>query len=548
MKLRLKYGFKMLFRNPVRIAASFLAAIIALGITGMCIFTSCYSTVDWERDLYFNYNDDKYTNISLSTNAQNGYYQGNYDITRAQYEELHKQIQEIGGEYAILTSHLYGTTTSPERSFGAYFLSDRLGEPHELRDDGFSEYNGQDLFAPYTICPDAGGNATKAELYRDFYRQMTVYSSEKALDMFGYSLVGKLPSNKEEIAVPQWLYNCFLCYGYKDVNGEIHSINSEEDLIGKTIQMTGHTEDIKPIWYLFDATIVGVVHTDYEAENFYEHNLDIRTEENKQILYGIKETNYSFPPHIGLVISMEYLTEERLDVPGDSFIDSITVLRRGEHAEEYFDYLTAWRTDRTFFQTESIATMRQALPVYVRPLAVNLLYWSIPNVFHETTIYFQIVPYLGIFAAVLLMYLCFSTVMGKRRGVGIMQSMGATKGQVIFTIGLPILLFCLVCSLGALCVEVGFLSYMNGLLSEMVLADIQSSGYAIELISLPYPFTLGWETWLFTFGVPIAIAAVTTLVTVWLVFRTPVLDNLNKKDFRLFRKNLGRGLDLIFAA
>ena len=158
----------------------------------------------------------------------------------------------------------------------------------------------------------------------------------------------------------------------------------------------------------------------------------------------------------------------------------------------------------------------------------------LPNVYEQTAVYLQIVPDFGIFAAVLLMYLCFSTVMGKRRGVGILQSVGATKGQIVLTIGIPVLLFCLLCSLGALCVEVGFMSYMNGQLWELVGDVLLSSGYIGT--SAPYPFTLSWQTWLFTFGVPIAIAAVTTLVTVWLVFRAPVVDNLNKKDFRLFRK------------
>ena len=41
MKLGLKFGFKMLLRNPVRVAASLLAAIAAFGIAGMCIFMHC---------------------------------------------------------------------------------------------------------------------------------------------------------------------------------------------------------------------------------------------------------------------------------------------------------------------------------------------------------------------------------------------------------------------------------------------------------------------------------------------------------------------------
>ena len=37
MKLGLKFGFKMLLRNPVRVAASLLAAIAAFGISLRCV-------------------------------------------------------------------------------------------------------------------------------------------------------------------------------------------------------------------------------------------------------------------------------------------------------------------------------------------------------------------------------------------------------------------------------------------------------------------------------------------------------------------------------
>ena len=553
MKLRFKYGLQMLLRNPVRIAASLLAAIIALGIAGMCIFTLCYSAVDWERDLYFNHSDDKYTNIVIKVNAENG--AGVYDrMSYDTYSALEQDIKEIGGGYATeltmsyaftydiqgraTTSWAYGVSNLPN-----YFADTSAGTTI------FSEYEGETLFAPHlgnwtgSSCVQGSVDAL---IFDNVYAQMTVYSGEDAMEAFGYTLAGSLPEKDNEVAVPQWLYNCFLCYGYRDADGTAYEINSEADLIGKELALI-ETEE-QEVWVdgalvkvthiskEVPATIVGVVHTDLQADGFFDNYLLSTPEDN--VWNGYNDFSYSNPPHLGIIYSKAYL-EKVIEMRG-SFdplkIKCISVPRFGEHGQEYFDYVTAWKQNRSVFWIKGNDARNQELPSYILPRIIFGFYGYLGYVFDTITIYFQIVPYLGAFAAILLMYLCFSTVMGKRRGVGIMQSMGASKWQMTVTIGVPILLFCLVCSLGALCVEVGFLTYMNDFYEEVILLELNRWDTTIQ--TLVYPFTLGWQTWLFTFGVPLLIAAVTTLVTVWLVFRALVVDNLNKKDFRLFRKKV----------
>ena len=567
MKLRFKYGLQMLLRNPVRMIASFLTAIAALGIAGMCVFTYNYNTVSWEHELYFRYSDDKYTNITYGDNPQGNFLLTNLDTTREEMELLEADIREIGGEYAIqitqgqtISSSSGGGPNRISQSFGVDSLPDMFAVEYGKVDgefpdsQAFCEYKGEMLFAPYLGSWQGGRlemeRGADMDTYQDFFEQTTVYSSEAALEEFGYELVGKLPEKKEEVAIPQWLYNCFLCYGYKSADGTEYVIEREDDIIGKTLPMIGW--EAVEVWvdgtYVktmyeqsnFDATIVGVVHTDLEAEGFFEKNLYYRSDcGQEQCLAGLN-SDYSRPPHVGVIISRDYLMNHRVNnwysTDSRSFIDCITVLRNGEHAEEYFDYVTAWRGDRDYLRTWQAETISVRQPSYAMPRPVSIFYSKISFIFFETSVYFDIIPYLGVFAAVLLMYLCFSTVMGKRRGVGIMQSMGASKWQMTVTIGVPLLLFCLLCSVGAVFVELGFLSYMNGRLMHDASLALTEAGY--EILSLPNPFMIGWQTWLFTFGVPLLIAAVTTLVTVWLVFRTPVVDNLNKKDFRLFRKKV----------
>ena len=515
MKLRLKYGLKMLLRNPVRIIASLLTAIIVFGIAGLCIFTWNYDTTEWEKEILRDHWQDKYFNIGTSSDwpALVVYTIEDDDLDR---------FREIGCGYAYLTQRYIGSTPYPEQEVGAYRLGDHFGG------DGarmFGEYSGQELFAPYAFCPDGldyVASAANQAIYSGFFRMHTIYSGESALEEFGYELVGKLPEQKNEVAIPQWMYNSFLCYGYKDRSGNLYEINSEADIIGKTITLTDDNSA------LMDATIVGVVHTDLEEEQFLTKNMEWREDLGG---IGVLSMLYATPPHLGLILSWDYWESRKGNIRGQ-----VIATHDSPYLEEIIDYLVDWQKDISYgeywYQVDDSPHV-----VYKQPHIGSsglLVTGVLSRVYRETSIYFQMIPYLGIFAAVLLMYLCFSTVMGKRRGVGIMQSMGANKWQMILTIGVPILLFCLMCSLGALCVELGFLSYMNGRL--LTFAAESEAFLRYYSVGLPSPFTISWQTWLFTFGVPLLIAAVTTLVTVWLVFRTPVVDNLNKKDFRLFSK------------
>ena len=554
MKLGLKFGFKMLLRNPVRVAASLLAAIAAFGIAGMCIFTLCYNTVPWERDTYFN-SDDKYVNIAYGHNGYDAIWKTPVKLTIDDIGQLEKEIGALGCGYTIdFDCGRNSTHALAEQAIGAYRLSDHVAADEDIFAQDFCDYRGEILFAPYEDCRDGWPQSPLPptwelypNIYNNFYRRMTIYPNEETVQEFGYTLTGRLPQAVDEVAIPQWLYNCFLCYGYKDREGKVYQIDDEEDILGKTLSMT--QAEKKPVyldgqhlwdeyvWSLKEAAIVGIVHTDYEEEGFFEKNMQYREVDGERLWCGIDTTDCGIPPHVGIIVSRAFV-DAYADMPAfqeNNSLKYIVTLRYNEHAEEVFAYLTDWKIKRSFSDFWMTTQMVEAyVPTYTQAKEISLVYGMLPWVLNEVTVYFRIVPYLGVFAAILLAYLCFSTVMGRRRGVGTLQSLGASKKQIALAVGIPIFVFCLIASLGALCVELGFMGYMNGLLNTYVLPELQLQGYALS--SVPYPFTLGWETVLFTFGVPLAIAAVATLVTVWLVFRTPVVDNLNKKEFRLFRK------------
>ena len=106
MKLRLKYGFKMLFRNPVRIAASFLAAIIAFGIAGMCIFMQTYSAIPWYKEMYFEYSGfehgpDPYMGFVWGRNMSDSVMGTSY-FTKDAFLESEKKVASVGYGYAFM--------------------------------------------------------------------------------------------------------------------------------------------------------------------------------------------------------------------------------------------------------------------------------------------------------------------------------------------------------------------------------------------------------------------------------------------------------------
>jgi ABC-type lipoprotein export system ATPase subunit len=158
----------------------------------------------------------------------------------------------------------------------------------------FDEFNGYDSFAAF-------GPTHLSALKRDYpdvymkevlpdrielntlfnpsygYNYYTRFTSgiveidQEFLDETGFSLVGRLPLNFNEIVIPYHLYEAYEKWGYND-NGKI-VINQPSDLLGKNIHP----------FYAY--TIVGVLDTDFNQEK-YQMILDETTpDEIERTLY-----------------------------------------------------------------------------------------------------------------------------------------------------------------------------------------------------------------------------------------------------------------------
>jgi len=524
--LKFKFGWKALFRNPVRIIVSVITAIIAIGIAGMCIFTNTYNMVNWEKEMFFNDADDPYINITIDpmdnnpriSSVSNAYADRGY-FTKERYISLIKDIENIGGGYATMLFSNYSTAS--EEDFSVYKLWDYLGSDQntEVHENLYYEYNGETILAPYAYFSGTTDDMfimnNRKDISRLFFSAITIYSGEDALNDFGYTLVGKLPEKKNEVAIPQWLYNSFLCYGYRNPDtGEVTKISSEEDIIGKGLRLTGDMVNHENS--SVSAKIVGVIHND--LNDAYMNDFEYI---DGNILD--KTGTYSTPPYLGVVVSEEFFYNYRADrsaISTEAYVNHVTVSRKSEHAEEYFNYVTAWKQGKSLLDLYGNPDV-YSVPVakYVMSQRTYYLYGATPYIFQQTTIYFRIIPFLMPFAFVLLIYFSVSTIYGKRKEIGIFCSMGMSRKKLWLSFMASLFAVAVAVSLGGLAVELGFMGYMN--------AELLAFAKTTELVGF-YPFTLNLPTLLFTFLSPLVTVTISSAITLFLLTRRSVCSLIAK--------------------
>lgn len=509
--LKIKFGLGAIFRNPLRLIGAMLTSIVTMCIAGLCAFTYSYSAIEWEKDIFLNYLDDPYINIVVSSGSSTEF-AGNIidiedDFTSAKYAEIRDKVTELGGNYATM---IWGQNVNPiNTSFSIYELNGYLGKNEEI-DNGesketvYHEYNGEKILAPYVSVSQDYRNSS---LYWAFFEAMTVYSSEAALDDFGYTIVGKLPEEYNEVAIPQWLYNSFLCYGYRNPDvGEEIKISSNDDIIGKTIKLVGDWKNNER--RIVEATIVGVVHSDTENEKSF---LDIDYEKNGK--FRQLSTDYSLPPQVGLAVSQKFLNSYHTAKNTERYVNCVTVSRTTGLAEKYFDYITAWKADDTFMNVWSNGDSKIT---YAMPECIRMIYMGLPHVFESTTIYFKIIPFIIPLAVGVLAYFTISTVYGRKREMGILRSLGTSNFKIWLTYMLLFILVAAVISCAALGAELIFLKYMNNiLLSE---ANYINAGLSVRF----YPFALTSEAWLFTFLAPVLVVTLSLAVVMLVLSRRSI--------------------------
>ena len=267
----------------------------------------------------------------------------------------------------------------------------------------------------------------------------------------------------------------------------------------------------------FEAEIVGVMHSEIENDPWF-----------------LGDTSDPYPANVGVIVSFEYLQNcKRTTSSGDGYVTCAVVSRYGEHAEEIYTWLNLWKKG---LDTEALLARwawceEPGLFTYdLESGDGDWLYMAMRILFtNEISVYFKPVPYLGVFAAAILGYFAASTVYGKRRSVGILRSMGASRKRIFLAVLLPLAVFALAVSLITFGAECVILHFTNAKLKSLIVPfDVNAKFY--------YFFTLNWQTLLFIFAVPLLIVCIVAAVFTWMESQKPVAQTLSRAPRSLFRR------------
>lgn len=524
----LKFGWKTLFRNYIRMILGFLLAAVSFAMAGISIFGEAYDLASWEKRLLTQGIDGyRYLVIGIKNNYLGGWnmLEGEY-LDYEAFCEIDGELQAIGGEYAMY----YGASnsTNPISYLAPYRLSDYVGSGEEEA-NLFVEYNNERLFAP-TMGParDHDGilsgepsmTSEARSIYTSFYRQVTVFSSEKAIEEFGYTLIGKFPQETDEVAIPQWLYNCFLYYGYHNQEtDEIESISSPDDIIGKTIRF-GSGMGV--------AKIVGVIEMDYKAEGIED---DMILNNNGEFVMMLK---LSASPLFGVAISRAALDLYQDKTVKEKYIYSFVVSCDSEYIEQYADLVLRWKKtgslSSVFFGDDSYftdGTRNFHIDYFQGWFDLQNLQNNISAIYRNyIRIFNKFIPILCVFSVLFFAYLITGTVFRRQRQIGILQAMGAKKKDIALSLWIPFLFYTLGTILFSLILQFVYLSFLNRMIVTIVLPSIGSFS-VIEEITF---FSMTPASVLFTICVPIVAICFIIFVVLAIFGRNDIIENIHGKE------------------
>lgn len=220
----LKIGSSALKAKPIRLFMTIMLSAIAFVMFGLIDTFAAYNKVDTTVSAleYANDNYVAYQKMEKQTYDDYSYYNtGKMSL---------KEIEEFATNHQTSAIPLYSTDKLYELNSDAYYDTTNL----------------QNSFYFYG---------------RNSYGSAVVLDQAKMAKFNLTMLDGRLPNQKNEIAIPKITYLAYKEAGYKTANNEKVTINSPNDLINKVIKSQyGYT----------DFTIVGIVEDGFNANGEYD--------------------------------------------------------------------------------------------------------------------------------------------------------------------------------------------------------------------------------------------------------------------------------------
>ena len=510
----LKIGFKFFWGKPFRIVLSLILIVASLIISGVGLIIQMFDYSEINRQVYYSETfsklsyvaPDKYMNYVLR-----GFWPLSIDensslLPKRLTAPLEEKLQAIGQGY-FLTKAVIPASDWDVGAYRLFDYFDKEGYDPEIFDPSLHQlYDEGGNLAPFFVYesdPKKFTDVNREELCtsisaRKFYQGISCYEGDvEDLELYGYTLHGRLPENEREVVIPQSIYNSFAAYGYIDrATGERADIHSYEDIIGREIEMYQTRETGK-------TKIVGVLEIDYEAELY--HNFLMGTE--GAILDGgvnIVGLDNGCGPIFNLLVSRSYFdnymphTWSTIDLTyGD---DSIIGFDRHEEWHATCVTVLKWSEPAirdAYWEIAAEGLREQTLWNMLRQPAPYLGYsWGgfwVQNDIGQKALKFEPftwTAYLSIpFTLLLTVYLVYATLYEKRRGMYVLRCMGMRRRQAAWMLLAPVIVFALLAAGLALVGTAAILPQMFSALEINYFAEtfvVDIAGFTLTPLSCAY--------------------------------------------------------------
>lgn len=296
-RLPVKNAFKMgcssLKHKPVRLVFTIILSVVAFSLFGLAMTVSSYNHVD----------------TSL------------------------KSMKDSNIRYL---SYSKGVCSNPDDSYKWFDTYNSFINDDDIK--FLSEKTG----AKFKGLLRLGGNSSpfsdtsKLNIGSNMQLYTTSTFTDEELNAYGYTVSGRLPSASNEIAISDLYFQMFKKAGYiAPEGGDAVQINSESDLIDKTIKVKPYMQNYGDIGAEETYTIVGIVNTGFDIERYKSV---IFAPETQQQQGGFADNLVS------MVLSNEYESAVKYGLAGTMFVsadkyqNSFNSIPEQSNWNNYFSY------------------------------------------------------------------------------------------------------------------------------------------------------------------------------------------------------------------
>lgn len=286
-----------------------------------------------------------------------------------------------------------------------------------------------DIVYDFSLNSTFGGAGYHIEELRDkrgetlFFHGVTEFDETYVSD-YGFTLYGEYPHNYSEIVIPDYMFEGFKTYGYTPKDGTAQTISSYNEIIGKTIS-PAHGNGYRTY------KIVGVLDTNVN-KNVYDRVMYKKYDANKydaigmanavMTRYGLQSVMFTAKGFYRNYYVSELLGEECKETDDciKSVISPITGGKKAmvEAARIHERYHTELNADNRYDYFMLTGDAQEI--VDYEDDTMNLC----------KTIFFYTALGTSVISALFVLYYVSGVVTEKKRQVGILRSLGASKGDI----------------------------------------------------------------------------------------------------------------------